>query len=50
MTTASPPMTKAQRIGLAVFATAVILTAIMFVMGAEGIPLPRWVLALATVL
>jgi uncharacterized membrane protein (DUF485 family) len=50
MTTASPPMTRAQRIGLTVFITAIILTAIMFVMGAEGIPLPKWVLALATVL
>jgi hypothetical protein len=48
--TTSPAMTTAQRIGLAVFATAVILTAIMFGMGAEAIPLPRWVLALATVL
>jgi len=43
-------MTKSQRIGLAVFIIAIILTAIMFWMGAAGIPLPKWVLLLTTVL
>lgn len=50
MRTANPPMTRAQRIGLTVFITAVILSGVMFWMGASGIPLPKWVLALATVL
>ena len=50
MTSSSTPMTTSQRIGLAVFITAVVLTGIMFYMGATGIPLPKWVLALAAVL
>lgn len=50
MSSTSSAMTRSQRIGLAVFLTAVILTGIMFWMGASGIPLPKWVLALATVL
>jgi hypothetical protein len=50
MSTASSSMTKSQRIGLVVFITAIILTAIMFWMGATGTPLPRWVLFLTTVL
>lgn len=50
MSTASTPMTKSQRIGLAVFMVAIILTAAMFFMGANGIPLPKWVLALTAIL
>lgn len=46
----SMPMTRMQRIALAVFATAVVLTAIMVGMGVAGVPLPRWVLALTAVL
>ena len=48
--TNSTTMTTSQRIGLAVFITAVVLTGIMFWMGANGIPLPKWVLALAAIL
>jgi hypothetical protein len=50
MKTANPPMTTAQRIGLGVFITAIVLTGAMFWMGAAGIPLPKWVLVLTTVL
>jgi len=50
MTSTSPPMTRSQRIGLTVFIIAIILTGVMFWMGATGIPLPKWVLALATIL
>ncbi len=50
MTTTTSTMTRAQRVGLAVFITAVILTGIMFWMGATGTPLPKWVLMLTTVL
>lgn len=49
-TSTSTPMTKAQRIGLTVFITAVILSAAMFYMGNAGMPLPKWVLYLTTVL
>lgn len=49
MASASPPMTRSQRIGLIVFGIAVILTGAMFYMGANGIPLPRWVLALTAI-
>ena len=50
MATTSASMTKSQRIGLSVFIIAIILTAAMFFMGANGIPLPKWVLALTTIL
>jgi len=43
-------MTTAQRVGLTVFITAVILAGTMFWMGNAGIPLPKWVLYLTTVL
>lgn len=49
MATASNSMTRSQRIGLIVFAIAIILTGAMFYMGANGIPLPRWVLALTAI-
>lgn len=49
-TSSSNSMTKAQRIGLTVFITAIILTAAMFYMGNTGTPLPKWVLYLTTVL
>lgn len=49
MSSASAPMTKSQRIGLIIFAIAIILTGAMFYMGANGIPLPRWVLALTAI-
>jgi len=50
MTTTTSSMTKSQRVGLAVFFIAIILTGIMFWMGATGTPLPKWVLLLTTVL
>lgn len=50
MASTSTPMTKSQRLGLTVFIIAILLTASMFYMGANGIPLPRWVLALTTIL
>jgi len=50
MPAASTPMTLSQRIGLTVFILAILLTATMFIMGANDIPLPRWVLLLTTVL
>jgi len=50
MPPASNPMTRSQRIGLAVFVIAIGLTATMFIMGANDIPLPKWVLVLTTVL
>lgn len=49
-TSSSTPMTTAQRVGLTVFITAIILTAAMFYMGNAGLPLPKWVLYLTTVL
>lgn len=49
MAASSTPMTRSQRIGLTVFAIAIILTGAMFYMGANGIPLPRWVLALTAI-
>lgn len=50
MASSSAPMTTSQRIGLTVFVIAILLTGAMFFMGANGIPLPRWVLALTTIL
>jgi len=50
MSSASTPMTLSQRIGLTVFILAILLTATMFIMGANNIPLPKWVLVLTTVL
>jgi hypothetical protein len=50
MNAPSTGMTRPQRIGLAVFATAVLVTAVMIGWGVAGMPLPRWVLALTTVL
>ena len=42
--------TRTQVIGLSVFVAAVIASAIMIGMGVQGIPLPRWLVALAAVL
>lgn len=50
MASSSTPMTTSQRIGLTVFVIAILLTGAMFFMGANGIPLPKWVLALTTIL
>ncbi|HKK05245.1 MAG: hypothetical protein P8009_06445 [Gammaproteobacteria bacterium] len=50
MSTSQSTSTRMQRIGMAVFVLAVLATGTMITMGVLGIPWPRWLLALATIL
>lgn len=50
MADSSAGWTRNQVIGLSVFLAAVIASAVMIGMGVNGIPLPRWLVALAGIL
>lgn len=50
MTTNRDGMTRSQWIGTAVFIFAIACTAVLVTYNATGTPLPKWILALATVL
>lgn len=49
MSTSQWASTRTPRVGLVVFALAVVGTAAMITMGVFGIPWPKWLLALTTV-
>jgi hypothetical protein len=49
VTASQQTFSASQRVGLAVFVAAVAATAILITMGVEGIPLPKWLLALIAI-
>ena len=50
METESRDYTTGQKVGIGVFCFAIVATSAMITMGVLGVPWPRWLLVLATVL